>query len=221
MGDTRLPGLPTSGGEAGQLPRLPGALVNRALRRTTRTGALPRLTTARPATSGAAVSDNFNRVNETPLGTSSSGHAWGAHVGGGLSVVSNQCKGTTAVQRISTIDTGSATGSVSVDFVTSTQTHGQAVVARYTDTSNYLRLTAAGALIEKVAGVDSTKGNLSGGPVNDGDRITVSLSATRVTVLRNGVGELNPLMASTPGTRHGLLAADTTAFFDNFEVAST
>lgn len=97
---------------------------------------------------------------------------------------------------------------------------GVALVTRFQDTDNHVRLLMTGAVQEVVAGVATTLGTLAGGAVADGDRVRILVQDANVFVYRNGAQEMNGTLAEPgTGTQCGLLSiGDDTARFDNFDI---
>lgn len=151
------------------------------------------------------VSDTFNRANETPLSTTTSGHPWMAFSGTGLSVVSNQCTKVTVGVQGSVVDFGSADGVASWGIVANPlDSNNDLLLMRAANTSNYLGLRwATGALLQVVAGATTTLGTMSGGAPADGDTIEVTLDGGSVVVRRNGVSALATTTALLTGSRFG------------------
>jgi len=158
--------------------------------------------------------DDFNRAN------GALGSPWTAQVGGGFEVAANEagCPDTNA--RTSTVDAGVDDYTAAVDVPTVSS--GVALVVRYTDANNYVRLLMTGQVQEVVAGVATTLGTLSGGFVTGGDRIGLTVSGADVSATRNGVEEMTGTLATLlTGQDCGLLSiGDDISRFDDFAVRS-
>lgn len=157
--------------------------------------------------------DDFNRA-DGPLGA-----PWAAQTGGGFQVIGNEAGCPDNNTRASTVDAGTDDYTVAVDVPVVSS--GVAVVARFTDLNNYLRVLMTGAVQDVVAGSASTIGTLSGGFVMNGDRLAVTVDGATVTVARNGVQGMTGTTALPTGSLCGLLSiGDDSSRFDNFEVTA-
>lgn len=160
---------------------------------------------------GVVFADSFNRVNGVL------GAPWVTQIGTGFETISNQAGCSDMNPAASTFDAG--TDNYAVDVDVPNVTPGVAVMVRFTDVNNYVRVLMTGAVQDVVAGVPTTIGTLSGGFVLNEDQLTVSAVGDTVTVDRNGVQEMAGTTTVLTGSLCGLLSVgDDTCRIDNFKV---
>jgi hypothetical protein len=151
--------------------------------------------------------DNFNRANESPLGTpSDAGAAW-VSVSGTIAVVSN-VGAVTAAEAISYLEASTADGDVVAKIVTGlTSSH---ILGRVTDTNNFLLITAANAttltLFKKVASNWTEVISVGSLTLALDDTIGIRMAGNQVTMLHNGstVGAAQTVNDFTAVTKHGI-----------------
>lgn len=101
--------------------------------------------------------------------------------------------------------TGDADCQVAVTMRTA-QASGQVqgIVFRYSDDSNYWRATRS-AIVKRVSGTLTSVGTYST-PIADGDRLTVKMQGSAITVYRNGVQVYTATDSfNSTATKHGML----------------
>ncbi len=175
--------------------------------------------------------DNFNRTNQSPLGTpSDGGSAWVAQSGGGaqFKIVGNQAaEDFDSGETKDTLECGSADGDIQVTIVTFGDQIG--LVGRLSDVDNFLWLRAySGAgydLFKKVANSNTNLGSYSTTPA-DGDVVLLSMSGNSLIVKINGVTRITATDSfNNTATKHGLFASGAylagTARLDNFSFTDT
>lgn len=178
---------------------------------------------------GYIVFDSFTRADSAvSLGTSDTGHAWTAHVGTwGVSSNKAYCPTASGVaQNLATVQTNISTATVQA-IVSGTWATGQPwLLFRYTDTSNYMLISAQTAntveIFKNVAGAFTQIGT---GAYTWGasQLVSVAYAGTSISVSVDGVVKATANdAANQSATRAGIggsVSLDNTARFDNFTVS--
>jgi hypothetical protein len=98
------------------------------------------------------VNDDFNRANQTGLGTSTSGDTWAYTTGGGgFSIISNTGQTTLNTADVAYIDSGVVTCSVYFKNTSSVLTN-TGLACRIVDNNNFIIYTNFGQLVKKQGG---------------------------------------------------------------------
>lgn len=156
-------------------------------------------------------SDDFNRANVTPLGTTSVGSkAWVES--SAWQVIGNQAASTAASGvRYATVDDGLADGTLRAKLTAQGADHVGGIVFRYVDVNNQIVLAARVSasdfhyrIIKRVAGTLTQVAvlpNLSA----DGDELEVTMSGTTIMVKINGaIAWSGTITEHATATKHGL-----------------
>jgi hypothetical protein len=174
--------------------------------------------------------DNFNRADSSAaLGTpSDGGSAWvsqfsGGGVGWGISGNKGYDQYDAGGTGIATLDSSSA--DTTVQATLSAVGNEIGLVARFSDTSNYLFIRARSSdgytLFKRVAGSATSLGNYAGTPAN-GDVLALVMSGSSLTVQVNGVSRITATDSfNNTATLHGLWAFNaytTSARWDDFSI---
>lgn len=168
------------------------------------------------------VMDTFNRADSAlALGTADTGQVW-TNNSGILGISSNKVYMPSGSSAIATLD--SKQSKVAVSFVDSgIQESGffNGVIARYTDTSNYVRavLQTTTLFLQRRQAGTTTVLNSVAVTRNDGDIYKLVADGTTLTVFKNGVNILTVSESfNNSATRQGMIVSTALARMDNFTV---
>lgn len=165
------------------------------------------------------VNDTFNRANATGLGVADSGQTWGDD-SVGWDILSNQAVPRTTGTCLSVVESGAT--DQRVEATIAHLTSNPSLLARYADTTHYLRLQQASAaltLFQNNAG-NTTLGTFSA-TAADGDVLRLDVVGQNATAYLNGVAVITAVTVLPTGTKVGLIASAATGnIVDNFKAYS-
>jgi hypothetical protein len=160
------------------------------------------------------VSDDFNRVDATGLGTATTGQVWTDALNG-WNIASNKATNRSTSNSISVLDAGVT--NMRVEAALSNLATNPSILARYVDTTHFLRLQDNGttlSLLETNGGAPVTIGS-AGSSFSAGEVLRVDVNGTTASVYRNGVLLFTATTALVAGTKVGFIASG--AFNNNFD----
>lgn len=173
------------------------------------------------------ITDDFNRADEDPLTTSSSGHTWVTQLSS-IGVQSNRAHtyALTGGNAISTIESGISDCEVEVTLtaVAANSTTG-GIVFRYVDNSNYWRYIDLGSndgsvrVTKRVAGVNTDMWDSGPTSATVPFDLRVVLNGNDIDVWLDGVFQTTITdSAHASATKHGLFSSGGTPTMDDFSI---
>lgn len=172
------------------------------------------------------ITDNFNRANQNPLGSSSEGWSWAVLVDTVFQIVSNAANGGTTAESVARAESDLSSSNHYVQATIGGAPLNWGLLARFSssvvDTYYLAQATSATTLdlYSRVAGTFNLIGTAGSLTIIATDIIKLQCNGTTISVFQNGVSRISVTDSAIAGnTRTGMRAGDNAQVYDDFSAA--